>query len=326
MKTQQQFTEKYRPKILKNIVGNKFILQTLQFYSISNTTKIPNMILNGPPGCGKTTSILCLIRQKLKNDFHKGFLEINGSSERTCDIMRSTIEPFSRHHIKLPNDSQKFVLIDEADGIHIIAQQYLKYIIDNHAQNTCFILICNNVTKISNSLRATCTLLNYPKLNDDYIKKMLLHVIKSEELQYDNDDSIKSIILDTNGDMRNALNKLQAVYTCFGKITSQNVQKLISIPTWSTLNLLIKYCLISSPKSLDIINKLYQNGFSSSEILTGIYRVCAKYKFSNNQIRIKFLIQIGKVSHNITNIIDHKLQLQGMVSKLCILSKKKNKK
>ena len=81
---QLPWIEKYRPTNLNNIIGNDNIID--QFKSIAKNGNMPHMLLVGPPGTGKTTSIICLAKELLKDNFSEGFLELNASNERGIDI------------------------------------------------------------------------------------------------------------------------------------------------------------------------------------------------------------------------------------------------
>jgi replication factor C subunit 2/4 len=74
------WVEKYRPKRLDDIVGNEDIVGRLRV--IAKEGNMPNLILSGPPGIGKTTSVMCLARALLGENFRDGVLELNASDER----------------------------------------------------------------------------------------------------------------------------------------------------------------------------------------------------------------------------------------------------
>ena len=86
--------EKYRPQVLEDVVGNQDILSQLKI--IGQQGNIPNMILTGPPGTGKTTSVLAIARQLLGPEHYKSaILELNASDERGIQVIRDKVKDFS---------------------------------------------------------------------------------------------------------------------------------------------------------------------------------------------------------------------------------------
>jgi len=86
--------EKYRPKVLTDIVGNKETVDRLK--EIAHTGNMPHLILTGPPGIGKTTSIDCLARELLGDAYKNAVLELNASDERGIQVVRETIKNFAK--------------------------------------------------------------------------------------------------------------------------------------------------------------------------------------------------------------------------------------
>ena len=78
--------EKYRPKTLKDVFGNLDQLSTLK--SCVSIGSIPHMILSGPPGIGKTSSVLCIVRELLGDKTQEAVKELNASDERGIDTVR----------------------------------------------------------------------------------------------------------------------------------------------------------------------------------------------------------------------------------------------
>lgn len=80
--------------------------------------------VQGPPGIGKTTSILCLAHELLGENYKKGVLELNASDERGIDVVRETIKMFAKKKLSLPAGIHKIIILDEADKY---AQRLLEY-------------------------------------------------------------------------------------------------------------------------------------------------------------------------------------------------------
>ena len=93
--------EKYRPQTLDEVVGNEFIVDKLR--AIGQSGNLPNLILSGPPGCGKTTSVHALARHLLGESYIKeAVLELNASDDRGIDVVRSKIKSFAQQRVSLP--------------------------------------------------------------------------------------------------------------------------------------------------------------------------------------------------------------------------------
>jgi DNA polymerase III delta prime subunit len=106
--------EKYRPSKVADIVGNEDAVSRLKI--ISEEGNMPNVILAGPPGTGKTTSILAMARGLLGPAAMKeAVLELNASDDRGIDVVRNRIKMFAQKKVTLPPGRHKIVLLDEAD-------------------------------------------------------------------------------------------------------------------------------------------------------------------------------------------------------------------
>lgn len=116
-----QWLEKYRPNVITDIVGNEETVGRLEV--LAQQGNMPNLILSGPPGTGKTTSILALARALLGDAFKEGVLELNASDDRGIDVVRNRIKAFAQKKVTLPPGRHKVIILDEADAMTEGAQQ-----------------------------------------------------------------------------------------------------------------------------------------------------------------------------------------------------------
>ena len=111
------WVEKYRPLTLDSVVGNEEAVNRLR--AIASSGNLPNIILAGPPGSGKTSSVLCLARQLLGGTYKDAVLELNASDSRG----RTKIKMFAQKKVTLPPGRHKLIILDEADAMTSAAQQ-----------------------------------------------------------------------------------------------------------------------------------------------------------------------------------------------------------
>src|SRR5690349_10280480 len=109
---------------------------------------MPNIILAGPPGVGKTTTIQCLARTLLGANYKDAVLELNASNERGIDVVRNKIKGFAQTKVTLGMNKHKIVILDEADAMTEGAQQALRRTMEIYSKTTRFALACNTSDKI----------------------------------------------------------------------------------------------------------------------------------------------------------------------------------
>lgn len=151
--------EKYRPEFLSDVVGNGEAVSRLS--AIATVGNLPNIILAGPPGIGKTTSILCLAREMLGESYKNAVLELNASDARGIDIVRNKIKMFAQKKVTLPPGKHKIIILDEADSMTAAAQQALRRTMEIYSATTRFALACNNSTKIIEPIQSRYHIVSY---------------------------------------------------------------------------------------------------------------------------------------------------------------------
>ena len=203
--SEQPWIEKYRPQVLNDIVlncTNKTILNNM-----INTNNFSNLILYGPPGTGKTTTILCLMNEYCAlHQCSNNYIHLNASHERGIEVIRNQIFNFTEKK-NLFSNVRKFVLLDEIDSMTKQAQNNLHIVINKCKNKVTFILICNFLNRVIESLRSSFIVLHFNKTSnicDEFIKKCL----KNENLKISK-EKLKLVKSANSHDLRSVLNQLQ---------------------------------------------------------------------------------------------------------------------
>ena len=314
--------EKYRPSKLSQIVGNKRIVSNLQ--SIAESGNLPNLILSGPPGTGKTTCVLALAHELVGENFKKAVIELNASDERGINVVRDKIKRFAQQKIPLPEGRHKIIILDEADSMTSSAQGSMRVTISDYSNTTRFVLACNDSSKIIEAIQSRCTVLRFGKLSSDDIKERIKYVLNNEKAKYD-DSGLKAIIDTCNGDMRYALNNTQSCIVGFGEVNEENVYKIVELPRPKEIETIYNYCLHN--KFIEAINKfgeLFDEGYSCLEIISVFNRLIQESSKIDDKVRILLLKKISEYKMNLIDGLDSSLQMSGFISEIYNIIPKNN--
>lgn len=270
----------------------------------------------GPPGVGKTTTILCLARILLGVHFKEGVLELNASSERGIDVVRNKIKMFAQQKVTLPRGRHKIIILDEADSMTEGAQQALRRTMEIYSNTTRFALACNTSEKIIEPIQSRCAMLRFTKLSDAQILAKLIEVCQHENVSYV-EDGLEAIVFTAQGDMRQALNNLQSTANGYDEVNGINVFKVCDEPHPMLIQDMLQYCAQGDiHKAYKVIAKLWRLGYAAEDLITNIFRVCRRIDI-NEKLKLIFIREIGETHMKIVDGINSLLQMSGLLARLC---------
>ena len=317
------WVEKYRPKNINDLELNISTLNKLRKMSIEKD--MPNLIITGMPGIGKTTTIQCISRELLGPYTKDNVLELNASDDRGIKAVHENIIHFCRKKINIPEKEKskyakhKIILLDEADNMTKKAQQLINNLIEKYRHTTRFGFTCNNSSDIIESIQSRCIIFRYKRLNKEHVKNKIIKIAKKEDVPYD-DGGINSIIINSQGDMRQAINCLQLTFDGYKFINSDNVFKLCDKPHPIVIINIFKHCYNNSPKEALIkLKSLWDDGFSGSDLVLSMINTIKLMcdDIIPIEIKIRYLEIITKTCMIISKGIDTRLQLTGCILHLC---------
>ena len=227
------WTEKYRPKKIEDCILPERLKTPFQEYV--NQGKIPNLLLSGGAGVGKTT-----VAKAMCEEIGCDVMVINGSDESGIDTFRVKIKNFASS-MSLAG-GRKVIIIDEADYLNPNSTQpALRNAIEEFAGNCSFIFTCNFKNRIIDPLHSRCAVIDFTLKNNEKSQmaaqffKRIQQVLQSENVEYD-DKVIAELVKKHFPDFRRVINELQR-YSQFGKIDTGILAQIADV----SINDIIKF-------------------------------------------------------------------------------------
>jgi DNA polymerase III delta prime subunit len=199
------WTEKYRPSVVDDCILPEVIKD--RFRGIIESGEVPNLMLAGPAGTGKTT-----IAKAVCGELDLSYIFINASNERGIDTVRNKIAQFCS--TRSFNQKRKVVILDEADNLTADAQTALKGMIEEFAANSSFIFTCNFKNRIIPPLHSRTSVIEFRVTKEEKktmmanLVKRIVYILKNEDVKFDPEVLVK-VCTKFFPDIRRLTNELQ---------------------------------------------------------------------------------------------------------------------
>jgi len=301
------WVEKYRPATIQDTILPENLKQTFQEFV--NQGNIPNLLLSGSAGCGKTT-----VARAMLEELGCDYIVINGSLNGNIDTLRNEIMQFASS-VSLMG-GRKYVILDEADYLNPNSTQpALRNFMEEFSRNCGFILTCNFKNRIIEPLQSRCSVVEFkikktdlPALASQMMKR-LMHILDTESVVYDK-AVLAELIKKHYPDWRRVINELQR-YSATGKIDSG----LLANITESSYKDLIRYL-----KEKDFTNTRKWVAENIDTDATAIFRTLydtASMYVSKNSVPGLVLI-LAKYQYQSAFVADHEINLMACLTEMMI--------
>ena len=309
------WVEKYRPSSLDEVVGQDHIVQRLKRYV--DEESMPNLMFTGPAGVGKTTTALALAKSILGEYWRQNFLELNASDARGIDTVRTNIKNFCR--LKPVGAPFRIIFLDEVDNMTKDAQHALRREMEMYTKTSSFILSCNYSSKIIDPIQSRCAIFRFAPVKGNHIIKRLEVIAKKENLDIDV-KAIESIVYFAEGDLRKAINILQASASVSEKITEESIHEVVSKARPKDVKKMINKAL--SGDFLGARNILREvmvvQGISGEDMVTQIYQEVSRMAMQDaidEQTYMNLITNISEYDFRIREGANPRIQLEALITK-----------
>jgi replication factor C small subunit len=312
---EEVWIEKYRPKSLSDIVGQKEIVERLQAYVQKKS--MPHLLFTGRAGTGKTSCAIALVREFFGEDWRLNFQELNASDERGIDVVRTKIKDFAR---MAPIGSEfKVIFLDEADALTSDAQAALRRTMEMYTRTCRFILSCNYSSKIIEPIQSRCAVFSFRPLRPEDIRDYLGRIAKKEDLTIEK-DGMEALIYVAQGDLRRATNALQVAAAMGDTIDDEAIYRSTQTIRPDEIRDLINTALegdfAKARKELEKI--LIEYALSGEDLVRQIHRAVYDLQIKERD-KVRLVDRIGEVEFRMVEGGNPRIQLESLLAHFALV-------
>ena len=306
--------EKYRPQTLDDIHGQEAIVERLQSYIAQDD--VPHLLFSGPAGIGKTTAATAIAREIYGEDNWRGnFLELNASDQRGIDVVRDRIKGFARSSF---GGDFRIVFLDEADSLTDEAQAALRRTMEQFSDNTRFILSCNYSSKIIDPIQSRCAVFRFSPLSDEAVSGMVREIAAAEEIEV-TDEGVDALVYAADGDMRRAINSLQAAATTGDVVDEEAVYAITATARPEEIESMVTDALdgdfARARSTLDVL--LTETGMAGGDVIDQLHRSVWEFDLSEREA-VRLMERIGEADYRIAEGANEQVQLESLLAALSL--------
>jgi replication factor C small subunit len=311
---EEVWIEKYRPESLDDVMGHEDIVGRLQSYVSRND--LSHMLFSGPAGTGKTTSATAIARELYGEDWRENFLELNASDERGIDVVRDRIKNFAR--TSFGGYEYRIIFLDEADALTSDAQSALRRTMEQFSNNVRFILSCNYSSQIIDPIQSGCAVFRFSPLSDEAVEEEIRHIAGVEGIEL-TEDGVDALVYAADGDMRKAINGLQAASITGSVVDEEAVFEITSTARPEEIQTMVESALggdfTASRSKLDEL--LTDEGIAGGDVINQIHRSVWEFGLDDEQA-VRVLDRVGETDYRITQGANERVQLEAMLASLAL--------
>ncbi len=310
------WTEKYRPKNLDEVIGQKHVTERLKAYV--ETKNMPHLLMTGPAGTGKTTCSLAMAREMFGDEWKGNFIELNASDERGIDVVRGKIKEFART-APLGNAEFKIIFMDEADALTSDAQAALRRTMEKYSKICRFILSCNYSSKIIDPIQSRCAVFRFKPLSKEDVRSFLTKIVTNEGVKID-DDALEALVHVARGDMRRAVNSLQVAASMDKTIDVDTIYQTTGLANPEEVKDMIETALkgnfIAARDKLDEI--MIEFGLSGQDIIRQIHSSFFELSIDDRE-KVVLMDKTGEIEFRIIEGSNERIQLEALLAYLVMI-------
>ena len=307
------WTEKYRPRSLDEMVDQEEIVSRLKGFV--EARNVPHCLFAGPPGTGKTTAALCLAHDLYGEGYMNYIMELNASDERGIDVVRETVKTFARTR-SMGEVPFKILILDEADNMTADAQQALRRTMERYTETCRFILIANYSGKIIEPIQSRCAPFRFTYLAKEQVAQRLRFIAEKENVEL-LDSGVDAILDVSGGDLRRAINTLQAAASIGKPIDAEVVYSVVGRANPSDIQAMLQTALKGDfIKARDMLRELMMKyGVAGPDLLRQVHSEIFRMDLPEKW-KIRIATEIGEIDFRLIQGASEEVQMSALLARL----------
>jgi replication factor C small subunit len=302
----QLWVEKYRPKKVSEYVWRDDHQKQIVLKWIEEKS-LPNILLSGQAGAGKSSIIAVLINELEIDD--GDVLEINASEETSVEVVRTKIINFAS---TIPFGEYKVCILEEADALSQAAQKSLKRVIETNSDNCRFIFTTNEVHKINAANFSRFQHFHFEQIDEELFIERLMFILEDNDVEYSPDDLIQ-YVKGTYPDLRKSIGMLE-MNVCDGKLLSPSSDSKAKLDYMVKVIDLFKKGKVKEARTT-IIENASQDEYT--EIFRFLYRNIELFGDEDKQCRALVIIRDGMYKDAI--VADREINLSATLAEISMI-------
>lgn len=304
--------EKYRPTALKDVVSHESIKEVIRKFVQQN--RMPHLLFHGPPGTGKTSTVLALAKELYGPHYSSMVLELNASDSRGIDVVRDQIQSFAST-TRICATNFKIVVLDECDSMTKDAQFALRRVIEKYSRYTRFCLICNYSSKIIPAVQSRCTKFRFAPIPREHSLRTLQTIVDTENVKIST-ASLQLLQKLGSGDMRRTVNMLQSCSLASnGHISEETIHKTVGSISPGVSEQLLGFLLgdsvTSCHKQVTLLKQTL--GLALGDLIAPLFE-CVLRAHLPMEMRVTLSSGLADIEYSLSHACSEESQLRSLIS------------
>ena len=262
-----------------------------------------------------TTASTAIAREIYGEDWRGNFLELNASDQRGIDVVRDRIKGFARSSF---GGDFRIVFLDEADSLTDDAQSALRRTMEQFSDNTRFILSCNYSSKIIDPIQSRCAVFRFSPLSDEAVAAQTREIATAEGIDV-TEAGVDALVYAADGDMRRAINSLQAAATTGGVVDEEAVYAITATARPEEIRSMVTDALngdfTKARATLETL--LTDTGMAGGDVIDQLHRSVWEFDLHEREA-VRLMERVGEADYRIAEGANEQVQLEALLAALAL--------